>query len=654
MEAEEILAEAGSKEAASIVASLGALDVLEVFSPQRVTKELKRFGMRDGAAVDLEEMKPDGSERWNLDRPEDQKEVLEMIQVEEPWLLTSSPPCTTFSPLRNVSNGKRDPGVVQEEEELGKARMRTAMKACVRMSYKVEKCIGMFIWWEVYPKELVEAILRGLRKELRERGEISAVEEQLSGPTPDEYVEQEELYKEEFGQFVDDVTGTELPAHLVKAARKEELGWLHKEGVYVKVPRRICEGKGMKPLQLKWLDINKGDATQVKVRSRLVAKEVFQGDYIGWLKEHGAEFCALCPAIFKIAERRLIGLVHGDDFMVKGNGANLQWLDGVLNTRYTARLEAMLGRGAEDDKEMFFLNRKIRFKLDDAARWKLELEADARHAEIVMRYFGFNEKTKGVDIPEEKMRDAERVAEERLPELDAEQAVDYRSMVMRLAYLSQDRPDLGHAVKVLSSAMRSPKQGDMQRLKRVARYLVKVPYLKKIFKQQPMREMEVRAWSDSDWAGDPLTRKSVTGAVIKNGGHTLMVRGVTQKIVALSSCESEYYGMCRTATLAEFVRNVMAFYMGEKVPVVKMLVDSSAAKAMTERRGVGKTRHVQARYLWLQDRVAEKALRVEKTPGAVNDADVVTKVLSGGVMRGHLTRMGFEASDNKGHKALFF
>ena len=86
MEAEEVLAEAGSKEAASVVASIGALDVLEVFSPQRVTKELKRFGMRDGAAVDLEEVNPDGSERWNLDRPEDQKEVLEMIQAEEPSL----------------------------------------------------------------------------------------------------------------------------------------------------------------------------------------------------------------------------------------------------------------------------------------------------------------------------------------------------------------------------------------------------------------------------------------------------------------------------------------------------------------------------------------------------------------------------------------
>ena len=139
--------------------------------------------------------------------------------------------------------------------------------------------------------------------------------------------------------------------------------------------------------------------------------------------------------------------------------------------------------------------------------------------------------------------------------------------------------------------------------------------------------------------GDPLTRKSVT--VIKNGGRTVMARGVSQKIVALSSCESECW-------------NVLAFYMGEKVPVVKMLVDSSAAKAMLERKGVRKTRHVQARFLWLQDRVEEKELKVEKTPGAVNDADIVTKVQTGGILRSHLARLGYELSDSTGHKALFF
>ena len=110
---------------------------------------------------------------------------------------------------------------------------------------EVGKFIGVFMWWAVDElrqhrftfKELVEAILRGSRRELQETGEISAVVGQLTGPT-DEYDEQEELYKKEFGQFwVDDVTGTELLAHLVKMARKEELDWLRKEGIYDKVSR---------------------------------------------------------------------------------------------------------------------------------------------------------------------------------------------------------------------------------------------------------------------------------------------------------------------------------------------------------------------------------------------------------------------------------
>lgn len=121
---------------------------------------------------------------------------------------------------------------------------------------EVGKFIGMFMWWAVDElrqhrftfKELVEAILRGSRRELQERGEISAVVGQLTGPT-DEYDEQEELYKKEIGQFwVDDVTGTELLAHLVKMAR-EGAGLAPQRGQ-----------KGMKPLQLKLLDTNKEDA----------------------------------------------------------------------------------------------------------------------------------------------------------------------------------------------------------------------------------------------------------------------------------------------------------------------------------------------------------------------------------------------------------
>ena len=85
MEAEKELGQKmKSDEAASIVKELGALDLIEVFSPERPTKELARFGFRDGAAVGLDEMKPGGEERWDLDREEDYELVREMIRKEEP------------------------------------------------------------------------------------------------------------------------------------------------------------------------------------------------------------------------------------------------------------------------------------------------------------------------------------------------------------------------------------------------------------------------------------------------------------------------------------------------------------------------------------------------------------------------------------------
>ena len=67
------------------------------FSPRRFTQEARRLGLRPGIAVDLEEMRPDGSERWNLDKESDQTLVEEIINTEEPELLTGSPLCEAFS-----------------------------------------------------------------------------------------------------------------------------------------------------------------------------------------------------------------------------------------------------------------------------------------------------------------------------------------------------------------------------------------------------------------------------------------------------------------------------------------------------------------------------------------------------------------------------
>ena len=58
------------------------------------------------------------------------------------------------------------------------------------------------------------------------------------------------------------------------AARREEIDWVHSEGVHLIVPVQECRGAGMKPLDLVWVDTDKSvDPTRKKIRSRLCARE---------------------------------------------------------------------------------------------------------------------------------------------------------------------------------------------------------------------------------------------------------------------------------------------------------------------------------------------------------------------------------------------
>ena len=59
-----------------------------------------------------------------------------------------------------------------------------------------------------------------------------------------------------------------------------------------------------------------------------------------------------------------------------------------------------------------------------------------------------------------------------------------------------------------------------------------------------------------------------------------------------------------------------------------LYLDSSAARGVLSRRGVGRLRHLSCRVLWLQNLVVEKMLQVKAVLGTINPADVSTKRLS--------------------------
>ena len=122
------------------------------------------------------------------------------------------------------------------------------------------------------------------------------------------------------------------------------------------------------------------------------------------------------------------------------------------------------------------------------------------------------------------------------------------------------------------------------------------------------------------------TRRSTTGVAVMAGQHLLLTQSNLQSVVSLSSAEAEYHGICKGAVSCLFLKHWLDEW---KVPcALTMKCESTAARAIACRVRVGKTKHAQARFLWLQQHTRHGVLVIEKVDGAKNSADLMTKVLS--------------------------
>ena len=72
---------------------------------------------------------------------------------------------------------------------------------------------------------------------------------------------------------------------------------------------------------------------------------------------------------------------------------------------------------------------------------------------------------------------------------------------------------------------------------------------------------------------------------------------------------------------------------------LRVLTDSSAAKGIASRRGLGKVRHVEVNQLWIQDKVAKGEIELVKIPGNENVADALTKAIESDKIVWHMSKV---------------
>ena len=129
-----------------------------------------------------------------------------------------------------------------------------------------------------------------------------------------------------------------------------------------------------------------------------------------------------------------------------------------------------------------------------------------------------------------------------------------QALVARISYLSQDRPDLKFASMQVCCAMANQSVCDMERVKRIGRYLVGKPRVECLFHWLQSGELE--ACSDADWRGDKSTRRSVSAGVLMRSGHCLNVCTKKQQVVSQSTAESGLYAAAKTASEGLAIQSV--------------------------------------------------------------------------------------------------
>jgi hypothetical protein len=218
----------------------------------------------------------------------------------------------------------------------------------------------------------------------------------------------------------------------------------------------------------------------------------------------------------------------------------------------------------------------------------------------------------------------------------------YQALVGSLLYLSVNtRPDIAHAMGMLSRFMACATNQHWEAAKHVLRYLkgTSALGLRYTSHTSPTQESAWEMYSDADFAADVDKRRSTTGAVLLMHGAAVLWISKLQSVVATSTTEAEFIAAAMATKEGLWVRKLLGEMNGQVQPL-DLSVDNQAAIVLISEHTAGqsgRTKHIDVQYQFVRDRYQRGELSIRFVSTTDQMADMMTKQLGGPEFRRHRT-----------------
>ncbi|KAK3025978.1 hypothetical protein RJ639_040952 [Escallonia herrerae] len=204
----------------------------------------------------------------------------------------------------------------------------------------------------------------------------------------------------------------------------------------------------------------------------------------------------------------------------------------------------------------------------------------------------------------------------------------YRRLVGKLNYLTVTRPDIAYAVSTVSQFMSEPTVKHWAALEQILCYLKGAPGLGLLYSNHGHSYIE--CFSDADWAGSKLDRKSTTGYCVFVGGNLVSWKSKKQSVVSRSSAESEYRAMAQSTCEVMWICHLLEEISLKPPLPAKLWCDNQAARHIASNPVYHeRTKHIEVDCHFIREKIQENLISTSYVKTGEQLGDILTKSLNG-------------------------